>query len=436
MGVSQVVSSRRGGHHAVMAPEVVAEERLAPEATSASRARALLRRALVGRGREEDLDPAQLAMSEIVTNALVHAGTPMTLRILLAPHGLRVELGDGSQRMPARREFGQAAATGRGLHLVEELTSRWGAYPQGEGKVVWFELGEDEQVWDDPDGDQGQDDSIVVVDLAHMPLLMHHAWQEHAANLLRELLLIRLDADLSALEEHSSASHALSLLAEQVPTPDVGLDPDTVMTHAAGPDISAPKLQLLVPRTSVPNFAALDVMLDEAIRLAEQGELLWPPTQPEIQAMRRWICHQVGSQAAGEPSVAWSTYFTPPRRSPGHPEIEWDTSWVRDSAEAILAADDTNRILAISRPATDLLGFDEPEDLVGQRLLSIIPERYHQAHIAGFTLHLVKGRQALIGRQVTVPARRRDGSEIRVGLQIDVETLPSGRNVFTGRFYA
>ena len=436
MGVSQVVSSRRGGHHAVMAPEVVAEERLAPEATSASRARALLRRALVGRGREEDLDPAQLAMSEIVTNALVHAGTPMTLRILLAPHGLRVELGDGSQRMPARREFGQAAATGRGLHLVEELTSRWGAYPQGEGKVVWFELGEDEQVWDDPDGDQGQDDSIVVVDLAHMPLLMHHAWQEHAANLLRELLLIRLDADLSALEEHSSASHALSLLAEQVPTPDVGLDPETVMTHAAGPDISAPKLQLLVPRTSVPNFAALDVMLDEAIRLAEQGELLWPPTQPEIQAMRRWICHQVGSQAAGEPSVAWSTYFTPPRRSPGHPEIEWDTSWVRDSAEAILAADDTNRILAISRPATDLLGFDEPEDLVGQRLLSIIPERYHQAHIAGFTLHLVKGRQALIGRQVTVPARRRDGSEIRVGLQIDVETLPSGRNVFTGRFYA
>jgi PAS domain S-box-containing protein len=221
-----------------------------------------------------------------------------------------------------------------------------------------------------------------------------------------------------------------------VPTPAVALDPDIVMTHTAGPDISASNLQLLVPRTSVPNFAALDVMLDEAIRLAEQGELLWPPPQPEIQAMRRWICDQVGSQAAGEPSVAWSTYFTPPRRSPGHAEVEWDTSWVSDSAEAILAADDTNRILAISRPAIDLLGFDEPEDLIGQRLLSIIPERYHQAHIAGFTLHLVKGRKPLIGRKVTVPARRRDGSEIRVGLQIDAQTLPSGRSVFTGRFYA
>ncbi len=437
MGVSQVVSTGRGGHHSVVAPEVVAEERLAPEATSAGRARAVLRRALVGHGREDDLDPAQLAMSEIVTNALVHAGTPMTLRILLAPHGLRVELGDGSQRMPTPREFGESAATGRGLHLVEELTSRWGAYPQGDGKVVWFELADDEQqVWDNPDGEEEEDHSIVVVDLAHMPLLMHHAWQEHAANLLRELLLMRLDADLSALEEHASASEALSLLAEQVPTPEVALEPDTVMTHAMGPDISAPNLQLLVPRTSVPNFAALDVMLDEAIRLAEQGELLWPPTQPEIQAMRRWICDQVGSQAVGEPPVAWSTYFTPPRRGPGHPEIEWDVSWVRDSAEAILAADDTNRILAISRPAIELLGFDEPEELVGQRLLSIIPERYHQAHIAGFTLHLVKGRQPLIGRTVTVPARRRDGSEIRVGLQIDAETLPSGRSVFTARFYA
>ena len=59
-----------------------------------------------------------------------------------------------------------------------------------------------------------------------MPLLMHQAWQEHAAALLREVMLVRLDAELSALEEHASASDALGLLLEQVPSPDVGLDPD------------------------------------------------------------------------------------------------------------------------------------------------------------------------------------------------------------------
>ena len=429
-----MVSSPSRGHHAVVTPEVAAEEDLAPEVTSASRARALLRRVLSGHDREDALDPAQLAMSEIVTNALVHAGTPMRLRILLAPHGLRVELADGSQRMPARREFGSAAATGRGLHLVDELASRWGAYPAGEGKVVWFEIGDDEHAWDVPDPGATADSDIVVVDLPHMPLLMHHAWQEHASNMLRELLLVRLDADLSALEEHASASDALGLLAEQVPSPAIGLDPDTVMSFATGPGVSAPNLQLLVPRTSVPNFAALDVMLDEALRLAEQGELMWPPTQPEIQAMRRWICHQVGSQAAGEPSVAWSSYFTPPRLSPDHSEVDWDAGPVRDSAEAVLAADDSNRILAVSRPALDLLGFDQPGELVGQRLLSIIPERFHQAHIAGFTLHLVKGRRPLIGRRVTVPARRRDGSEVEVGIQVEAELLPSGRSIFTARF--
>jgi len=429
-----VLRSPSRGHHAVVTPEVAAEEDLAPEATSAGRARALLRRVLAGHDREDALDPAQLAMSEIVTNALVHTGTQMRLRILLAPHGLRVELADGSQRMPARREFGDAAATGRGLHLVDELATRWGAYPAGEGKVVWFEIGDDEQAWEVPDTELTADAGIVVVDLPHMPLLMHHAWQEHASNLLRELLLVRLDADLSALEEHASASDALGLLAAQVPSPDIGLDPDAVMSFATGPGVSAPNLRLLVPRTSVPNFAALDVMLDEALRLAERGELLWPPTQPEIQAMRRWICHQVGSQAAGEPSVAWSSYFTPPRRSPDHSEVDWDAGWVRDSAEAVLAADDSNRILAVSRSALDLLGFDEPGELVGQRLLSIIPERFHQAHIAGFTLHLVKGRRPLIGRRVTVPARCRDGSEVEVGIQVDVEQLPSGRSIFTARF--
>ncbi len=429
-----MVSCPSRGHHAVVTPEVAAEEDLAPEATSAGRARALLRRVLSGHDREDALDPAQLAMSEIVTNALVHAGTPMRLRILLAPHGLRVELADGSQRMPARREFGAAAATGRGLHLVDELASRWGAYPAGEGKVVWFEIGDDERAWDVPDAGGTADSAIVVVDLPHMPLLMHHAWQEHASNLLRELLLVRLDADLSALEEHASASDALGLLAAQVPSPDVGLDPDTVMSSATGPEVSAPHLQLLVPRTSVPNFAALDVLLDEALRLAEQGELMWPPTQPEIQAMRRWICHQVGSQAAGEPSVAWSSYFTAPRRSPDHDDVDWDAGPVRDSAEAVMAADDSNRILAVSRSALDLLGFDEPGELVGQRLLSIIPERFHQAHIAGFTLHLVRGRRPLIGRRVTVPARRRDGSEVEVGIQVDAELLPSGRSIFTARF--
>ncbi len=423
--------------HVGVTPQVAAEEELPPEATSAGRARALLRRALAGHEREDALDPAQLAMSEIVTNALVHAGTSMRLRILLAPHGLRVELADGSHRMPARRDFGTTAATGRGLLLVEELATRWGAYPVDEGKIVWFEFSEDEQLWDRLQHAETADDpSVVVVELPHMPLLMHHAWQEHASSLLRELLLVRLDAELSALEEHASASDALALLAEQVPAPDVGIDPHSVMSMATEPAVSDPDLRLLVPRTSVPNFAALDVMLDEAMRLAEHGELLWPPTQPEIQAMRSWICEQVQSQAVGGPATAWASLSTAPPPEHGSADVEWDDTGVRESPHALLAADDANRIIAVSRSTLDLLGYDDPDELVGHRLVTVIPERFHQAHIAGFTLHLVNGRSPLIGRRFTVPALRRDGTEVEVGLQIDSHLLPEGRTLFTARFYA
>ena len=418
-------------------PRVAADEELPPEATSAGRARALLRRVLAGHDREDALDPAQLAMSEIVTNALVHAGTSMRLRILLAPQGLRVELADGSHRMPARRDFGPAAATGRGLLLVEELATRWGAYPVDEGKIVWFEFSEDEHLWDrlQQPGTADDDPNIVVVELPQMPLLMHHAWQEHATSLLRELLLVRLDAELSALEEHASASDALALLAEQVPAPDVGMDPHTVMSRATEPAVSDPDLRLLVPRTSVPNFAALDVMLDEAMRLAEHGELFWPPTQPEIQAMRSWICEQVQSQAVGGPARAWSSLSSAPPPEHGSADVVWDDVEVRESPLAVLAADDANRILAVSRPALDLLGYDDPAELVGHRLITVIPERFHQAHIAGFTLHLVNGRSPLIGRRVTVPALRRDGTEVEVGLQLDSRLLPEGRTLFTATFF-
>ena len=123
-----------------MTPEVATDEELPPDATSASRARRLLRDALRDFEDDDALDAAQLAISEIVTNALVHAGTSMRLRILLADQSLRVELTDGSQRLPVTRDFGTNAPTGRGLLLVEELVTRWGAHPVPHGKVVWFEV--------------------------------------------------------------------------------------------------------------------------------------------------------------------------------------------------------------------------------------------------------------------------------------------------------
>ena len=408
-------------------------------ATSASEARKIVRDALSGAESDDSVDAAQVAISEIVTNALVHAGTPMRLRVLLQGSALRVELRDGSPHLPRRRDYSTVAATGRGLHMVAEMVDRWGAYPDGRGKVVWFEIVDDTvdtgnvtgQV---PDTTLPDPERSVEVELINVPLLMHAAWQEHAAALLREMMLIRLDEDLSALEHHAGASDALSVLFEQVPVPEIGEDPDAIMGSATEPGVSMSKLTLRVPRSSLEHFDLLDSLLEDAVALSDLGELLAPPTQPELRVMRQWICEQVRTQVAGSSGLAWlSPTDAPPPVTPV--PLDWDPAEVNSSRRALLTADDANLIIAASPSALALLGYQELDQLVGQRLISIIPLRYHQAHIAGFTLHLVNGRSPLLGHRVTVPVVRADGSEVVTGVTVDATPLPSGRRVFTAEFF-
>ena len=416
---------------------------LPPLATSAGKARRLLRDALSDLEDDGSIDAAQVAVSEIVTNALVHAGTVMRLRVLLADGDLRVELGDGSPHLPRQRGYSTVAATGRGLHMVSEMVDRWGAYPDPdrEGKVVWFEIrrgapGSDDQaaVGDVRRAPAPPLDGAVRVELRNMPLLMHAAWQEHASGLLREIMLIRLDDDLSALERHAAASDALNLLFEQVPAPDLGDDPDAIMAAATEPGVSAEVVDLRVPTGSLASFELLEVMLEEVLAIADDGGLLSPPTQPELRVMRRWLCEEVRRQHAGEPPAPWvsATDARPPAtRTP----LDWDATTVDDSPRALVAADDANRIVAVSEAALTALGHLSRADVVGQRLISIIPVRYHQAHIAGFTLHLVNGRSPLLGHVVAVPVVRADGSEVELRVRVDGTVLPSGRRVFVAELF-
>lgn len=418
---------------------VAVDLELPPVATSAGEARRLLRDALSGVESDDSVDAAQVAISEIVTNALVHAGTPMRLRVLLRGSALRVELSDGSPHLPHRRDYSSVAATGRGLHMVAQMVDRWGAYPDGRGKVVWFEIVDDDADTGEvegqvPDSRLPDSDGAVEVELLNMPLLMHAAWQEHAAALLREMLLIRLDEEFSALESHASVSDALNVLFEQIPVPELGEHPDAIMASAIEPAVSVSRLTLRIPRSSVAHFDLLDEMLEDAVELADLGELLSPPTQPEIRVMRQWLCEQIRTQLDGRSGLAWVSPTDV--RAPELPApLDWDPAEVDDSPRALLAADDANLIIAASRSAVAALGYADADALVGQRLISIIPLRYHQAHIAGFTLHLVNGRSPLLGHRVTVPVVRADGTEADMELELSARPLPSGRRVFTAELF-
>lgn len=91
-------------------------------------------------GYESLVDTAKLVVSELVTNAVVHATSSCDVRV--AAHGglLRIEVEDRSLASPEPQPFDTEALDGRGLFLIAALSEAWGVDPVESGKVVWAEL--------------------------------------------------------------------------------------------------------------------------------------------------------------------------------------------------------------------------------------------------------------------------------------------------------
>ncbi|GAA4744204.1 hypothetical protein GCM10023350_31120 [Nocardioides endophyticus] len=428
-----------------------------------------MRDLLLAADRDDILDAAQLVVSELVTNAILHTATPIELFARVDAGGLLLEVSDGSTTPPTERDHAALAGTGRGLMLIHDLSGGWGVRELPNGKVVWARITTSQEaaaphedvhaptLWelslepvdealglDVPGSTVPQGVALapnpadVAVVLQNVPLLMHLAWHEHAETMLREYLLSRLEQDEAlALTEHAVASAVMALLHEQVPSPALPGGASTfdevteLLTSVVEPAVTLRVGQLRIPAETVAGFEVLDKLMDAAIVLAEAHELLAAPMQPELRELRRWLCGQVASQSVGAEPVPWSP---PPAALPapgtGVLAADWDRDPVDRSTKALVAADDTNRIIAVSAPALALLGYDNPGELVGQRLLALIPSRFHQGHLAGFTLHLTQGRAPLIGTAAIVPFVRADGTE--ADLELLVEALPTtnGRRVF------
>jgi anti-sigma regulatory factor (Ser/Thr protein kinase) len=86
------------------------------------------------------VDDVQLATSELLTNAVRHAGTDIRLTLRLADR-LVVEVQDADPRLPRQLPgVGAFAAAGRGLHIVAAISADWGIRRMPGGKAVWFAL--------------------------------------------------------------------------------------------------------------------------------------------------------------------------------------------------------------------------------------------------------------------------------------------------------
>ena len=114
---------------------------LPAEPASTRAARRMLGEACAAGALSSDLtDTAQLLTSELVTNAVIHGRSPVTVTTVLHDGLLRVEVSDDNSRHPEMRLTDDRALDGRGLHIVALLAARWGVTDQPLGKTVWFEL--------------------------------------------------------------------------------------------------------------------------------------------------------------------------------------------------------------------------------------------------------------------------------------------------------
>lgn len=86
------------------------------------------------------IETAELLTTELVTNAIVHAGCKSHLFIRAAKGVVRVEVSDPDDRLPSMAAPNVDAVDGRGLVIVNGLASAWGVERTGSGKTVWFEL--------------------------------------------------------------------------------------------------------------------------------------------------------------------------------------------------------------------------------------------------------------------------------------------------------
>lgn len=80
-----------------------------------------------------------LVVSELVTNSLMHTdGAPgVVVRHVANPERIDIEISDRSSTPPVPRTIGVGALGGRGLTIVDRLSSAWGVRPVREGKTTW-----------------------------------------------------------------------------------------------------------------------------------------------------------------------------------------------------------------------------------------------------------------------------------------------------------
>jgi PAS domain S-box-containing protein len=352
-------------------------------------------------------------VSELVTNVVLHAGTDVDLRCYTYFDADRFEERDGSDVFPGLRHYNIGAATGRGLALVDKISTRWGANSESQGKVVWFQVGEirnsPPQLQTPVRRDRREDD--FVVRLEGLPVAMVRATLEHGDALLRALVMF----DMWTTSEPGAWR-----------SPQIDLTPVLEPVHNAhGRGLRVLDLEARFPRSARVAALVRLTKINEAEELTLTGALTASDGLPELKACRTWLLSEIALQGEGRTPTPWNLPEDLEPRGASLTLSRDEQRALQQAGTATLVGDATHRIIFATDAAGVLLGWPAAA-LVGQRISVIVPVEQREAHLAGFARYAVTKQPRLIGRTALVPALRRDGSVVELSLTLRKITFLAG----------
>lgn len=334
------------------------ELRLDPIPASVGRARTMVAARLRDLGRPDLVESAELVVSELVTNALLHAGPPITVRVRGTIRRPRIEVGDRSMSLPklpltlespiedaavqsrdrldaraARPGIGLLTArpgvdeteldlhldllttSGRGIGLVITHSVTWGVDRSSHGKVIWFEPAPEAredarielQVFESVDPDQDEElpapqpEPVLSVRLINAPVRAIASVRRHYDELQREIRLIGLQygARASSMPRRffEQAAHS-----ERHRLRAAGAEK---VVRAIEQGLEYADLEYGVTKSDAAEFAETISLLLAADAFCQREQLLTLALSERQLAVIAWFLDQILSQLEGAPPIPW-----------------------------------------------------------------------------------------------------------------------------------
>ena len=291
------------------------------ELASVPEARRLVARSLDEWGMGAVADDAALCTAELVTNAVLHAGTDLEVSVARLGAGVEVTVRDNSpRRLPAADAEDLPASdldaverllaesmSGRGLRVVDTVASAWGVDYGEHDKAVWFRLlvghddhegraagGTDRRSAARPDDGAG----VVTVRLEGLPVRASVASGANVDDILREFQLLGRDPEVRTTLSPLVIADVERLLDRSVE--------DRMASRAAARAAAADgetrfSMDVRLPVWGADRVGALNEVLDRVAEASRAGELLAMPPDDEVVWLRAWCAEEIARQAGGAP---------------------------------------------------------------------------------------------------------------------------------------